>query len=224
MNQQMTYRWITGLGLFVCMALTMACGEKQEQSTTSDPASAAQWAATDQGAGTDPSLVPPIAAAGAAVATQPVTGPMTVLGLTFTPDTKWGIVPTDGGMRKAQFSLSGDGGEAELVLYHFGVGGGGPVQQNLERWAGQMGATIEQSEVTTKEVNGLKISTIAVSGTYSSGMMANSSAPKPNYRMTASVIEGPGGPWFFKLVGPEATVQAQAESYNAMIDSVKTNG
>jgi hypothetical protein len=39
--------------------------------------------------------------------------------------------------------------------------------------------------------------------------------------MIGAVVESPGGMWFFKLTGPDATVKAARSSFSWMIDSLK---
>ncbi len=211
--------------LFAMTLTTLAfigCGEEStspsdssstssKQSSESKAQAAAQWAEekTSPESGT---------AKTAAQAVMPgADGAASVVGLRFNPHPEWKSSPPSNPMRQAQYALPGDAGDAELVLFFFGVGAGGGTQMNLERWAGQMGTTMDQAEVSEQEVNGCKISTMAVSGAYSGMGQGEGLA---DFRMIASVIEGEGGPWFFKLVGPEATVQAWADAYNAMLSSV----
>jgi hypothetical protein len=47
------------------------------------------------------------------------------------------------------------------------------------------------------------------------------SGPKPNTRMLAAAIEGPGGPWFLRVVGPAATVGGVAADFNATLLSLE---
>ncbi len=51
-------------------------------------------------------------------------------------------------------------------------------------------------------------------------MMAQSTA-KESYRMLAAVAEGPGGPTFFKLTGPQPTVDHFEESFNSLLDTLR---
>ncbi len=174
--------------------------------SSTSASAAAQWATTDPGT---------------ANIGQPVDGVVTVVGLSYKPDPGWQRQMPGSAMRKDLFSLPGDAGAAELILFHF-PGMGGMAQANLQRWAGQMGSSLEAAEVKNAEINGLQTSTLAISGPYSGGMnpMGGNEA-KAGHRMLATVIEGEGGPWFFKLVGPEETVQKWAASYEAMIQSVE---
>jgi hypothetical protein len=47
------------------------------------------------------------------------------------------------------------------------------------------------------------------------------SAAQANARLFGAVVEGPGGPWFFKATGPEATMAPAREAFVAMLKSVR---
>src|SRR5215213_11281631 len=110
-------------------------------------------------------------------------------------------------MRVAQYKLpkaEGDTEDASIVLYYFGQGQGGSTAANVERWVGQMkqadGTTAKDSKQESFEVNGLKVTSVDVSGTYvaetapGSGTFHN----KPAYRLRAAVVETPNGAYFVK--------------------------
>jgi len=44
---------------------------------------------------------------------------------------------------------------------------------------------------------------------------------QPGQRLFGAVIEGPGGPWFFKGTGPEATMDGNREAFLTMLKSVR---
>ncbi|HEY0432007.1 MAG TPA: hypothetical protein VGC61_09310, partial [Pyrinomonadaceae bacterium] len=117
-------------------------------------------------------------------------------------------------MRVAQYRLPkavGDTEDASLVLYYFGQGQGGSTAANVERWVGQLKQS-DGSAAGAKqegfEANGLKVTTVDVSGTYIAETAPGSGAfhNKPAYRLRAAVVETPKGSYFVKLVGPEKTV------------------
>ena len=130
-------------------------------------------------------------------------------------------------MRVAQYKLPkapGDSEDASLVLYYFGPGQGGSTAANIERWIGQMKQEAGDAKGSKDEqlvANGLKVTTVDVSGTYvaetapGSGTFHN----KPAYRLRAAVVETPNGSYFVKLVGPEKTVTQWNDSFLSYVKS-----
>lgn len=137
-------------------------------------------------------------------------------------------------MRVSQYQLPAAPGDAEpasLVVYFFGAGQGGSVDANLERWIGQMQTSDGRpakgnAKTETTTVNGLKVTLLDVSGTYSGSDMGGGAPAqtKPNYRMRAGVIETPRGAYFIKLVGPEKTVNRWDQSFQEFIKSAEFKG
>jgi hypothetical protein len=135
------------------------------------------------------------------------------------------------GMRVSQYQLpaaEGDAEAASLVVYYFGPGQGGSVDANLQRWIGQMETTsTEKSKTETMTINGMKVTLLDVSGTYSGGDMAGgggSAKSNPNFRMRAGVIETPKGAYFIKLVGPQKTVARWDQSFREFLQSAEFKG
>lgn len=118
-------------------------------------------------------------------------------------------------MRKAQFRMPGVDGadDAVLAVFYF-PGTGGTVDANLQRWYGQFkqpdgSPTGHHAEKKMVEANGMPVTLVYVTGTYlasPSGMMGGDVVEKPNYAMLAAIVETPNGPWFFKAVGPQKTI------------------
>ena len=152
--------------------------------------------------------------------------------LRFSHPSEWVRVPANSDMRAAQFRIPKTGGDtedAEAVLFFFGVGKGGGTQENLERWYGQMTQpdgkpSKDAGVVTIKTVKGLKITTLDLPGTYK-GMPAPGApaTPKSGYRLLAAAIEGEAGPWFFRIVGPDATVKSAKPAFDALLESVEAH-
>ncbi|HXJ36201.1 MAG TPA: hypothetical protein VMS22_19385 [Candidatus Eisenbacteria bacterium] len=152
--------------------------------------------------------------------------------LRFSHPSEWVRVPAPSDMRAAQFrvpKVEGDGEDAEVVLFFFGKGQGGSAQDNLDRWYGQMtqpdgSASKDKGVVTIKTINGLKVTELDLAGAYK-GMPAPGSpaATKSGYRLLAAVVEGDEGPWFFRLVGPDATVKAAKPGFDALLGSVEVH-
>jgi hypothetical protein len=153
-------------------------------------------------------------------------------GLRFSHPAEWVRVPAPSDMRAAQFRVpktGADAEDAEAVLFFFGVGKGGSAQDNLDRWYGQMTqpdgkASKDAGTVTIKTINGLKVTTLDLPGTYK-GMPAPGApaVSKSGSRLLAAVIEGQTGPWFFRIVGPDATVKASKPAFDALVQSVEAH-
>ena len=145
--------------------------------------------------------------------------------LKFTVPAGWIEEERTSSMRVAQYRLpkaATDTEDASLVLYYFGQGQGGSTTANIERWVGQMKQAEGSSAKEEKlEVNGLRITTVDVAGTYvaetapGSGTFLN----KPGYRLRAAVVETPNGSYYVKLVGPDKTVTHWNDSFVSYVKS-----
>ena len=135
-------------------------------------------------------------------------------------------------MRVAQYQLPAAEGDSEpgsLVVFYFGPGQGGSTNANIERWIGQMqqpgGTSSKDSATETQTVNGLKVTLLDVSGTYTGGDMAGGAGQvKPNFRMRAAVIDTPKGAYFIKLVGPKKTIDRWDQGFQEFIKSAEFKG
>ena len=141
----------------------------------------------------------------------------------------WVKEQTTSSMRVAQYKLpktEGDPEDALLVLYFFGPTQGGAVQANIDRWISQMqqpdgSASKDKARTDTSTVNGLKITSVDVSGTYTAEMAPGTPSQRndTNYRMRAAVIETPRGNYFLKLVGPAKTMGTWEQSVTDFVKS-----
>lgn len=141
----------------------------------------------------------------------------------------WVKEPTSSTMRVAQYKLpktEGDPEDASLVVYYFGATQGGTAQANIDRWISQMqqtdgSATKDKAKTETMTVNGLKVTSVDVSGTYTAEMAPGSGSKHndANYRMRAAVVETPKGNYFLKLVGPAKTMDRWDQSVTDFVKS-----
>jgi hypothetical protein len=141
----------------------------------------------------------------------------------------WTSQPPSSGMRQAQFVLpraEGDPVDATAVVFYFGQSEGGGVEENLDRWAGQMvqpdgqPGTRKQARTSVLTVNGLKVSTLDLAGTYAGGMGAAASN-MTNARMKAAVVETPGGSFFVRVLGPVKTMARWEAAIDQFFKSVR---
>jgi hypothetical protein len=200
-----------------------ACGGEQE----APPAGEAAAPSPAAGAAEAPSApaaspVGPLSSSGQAVGSGAGAAAQGA-GLGFDLPAGWQSETPANNMRLAQASIPGEGGAGNLAVFFFGPGGGGGVEDNLQRWISQMEvAPGIQPERGTLEANGFRITWVDVKGTLlPSSMGMGPSTPQPGSRLLGAVVEGEGGPWFFKATGPEATMAAQRDAFFTMLRSVR---
>lgn len=162
--------------------------------------------------------------ANAAQSGSPATGE-----LHFKAADGWVKEQTKSAMRVAQYSLpkaEGDPKDAELVVYYFGAAQGGAPQANIDRWISQMlqadgSDSKAKAKTETSTVNGLKVTSVDVAGTYTAEMSPGNSEKRndANYRLRAAVIETPKGSYFLKLVGPAKTIERWDQSVTDFVKS-----
>lgn len=118
-------------------------------------------------------------------------------------------------------AVGSDASAAELVFSVFPAGDGGPVDANIDRWAGQFvnaeGNAMAPSQRSKSEVNGMTVSRIESKGAY---MGMGQAAPRPGQMQLGAIVQAPGRNVFIKVVGPEATVESNRAAFDAMIASM----
>lgn len=173
-------------------------------------------------------LAPPEAPHGLdATAGQPDESGMIDVGtIAFKVPTKWQAQPLKSSMRRAQVTAPGSAGPAELIVYFFGAQGAGTTQANVDRWVAQFtnpdGSSVADAKQTTTEVSGFDVTKVEVAGQYSGGMAAGGQpqAPQAGQRLLAAIVNTEGGPYYFKFLGPNATVTENGAAFDALIASI----
>lgn len=151
-------------------------------------------------------------------------------GLAFTAPPAWTSRPPASTMRVAEFVVpktAGDAEDADAIVYFLG-GSGGTVDANIDRWVGQMqqpdgSASKDKARRETLTINGLKVTTVDVAGTYVAEVRpgATERHNKPGFRLRAAVIETPRGPYYIKMTGPAKTMAAADAGFRGFVASVR---
>ena len=151
-------------------------------------------------------------------------------GLAFDPPPAWHPRPAASAMRVAEFVVpraAGDAEDGEVIIYYFGANGGS-VDANVDRWIGQMqqpdgSSSKDKARRETRTVNGLKVSSVDVSGTYVAEMRPGSAERhnNPGFRLRAAVVETPRGPYYIKMTGPATTIAAADADFKALLASLR---
>ncbi len=144
------------------------------------------------------------------------------------PDS-WLAEPANSPLRKAQFRIPGKKGDGEMGVFYF-PGAGGSVEANLNRWFGQFKQTDgsdskAKAKSSSQNINGLTITTVYLTGIYLKprvpSMMGGPVDETPGYAMQAAIVETPAGPWFFKAVGPQTTIDENQDAFQKLVSSIK---
>ncbi len=96
----------------------------------------------------------------------------------------------------------------------------------MHRWSVQTqqadgSSSKDKAKTESRTVNGLKLTTVDVTGRYTAEMAPGSGKfyDKPDYRLRAAVIETAKGNYFVKLVGPAKTVGRWEQSFTDYLKS-----
>jgi hypothetical protein len=147
-----------------------------------------------------------------------------IAGVSFAVPDTWKETEPSSSMRAYQFELPGAGDvKPELVVFYFGEGQGGGVQQNIDRWKSQF-TRVTQEEIEPRTVNDIPTHKVYVEGTYqqtAGPMMMPKGEPKENSALLGVVIEAPKGPVFLKMTGSKENMMAMMPEFDALMSSVK---
>jgi hypothetical protein len=143
--------------------------------------------------------------------------------LAFALPAAWVKETPSSGMRLAQAKIPGPAGPAELAIFFFGAGGGGTADANIDRWIGQIDQPAAPPKRGSFATHGLGVTWVEVAGTMKPSTIGMGPATaQPGSRLLGAVVEGPGGPWFVKVIGPDATVAAARPAFLEMLHGLRT--
>lgn len=218
--------------LFLALALLgVPFGLACKSSEPAPPAADTQSAAPNPHgnlATKDPHAMSPHAIGGGAPQAVDLSAPPAAGGLTWSDAAPLTRRAPKSPMRAAEYGLPGDD-KLELAVFYFGPDQGGTVDANVTRWLGQItqpdgSDTAAKAKRGTRDVGGVSVSTLEVSGTYGGGMMMPGAAqpePMTDATMLAAIANGPSGPLFFKMVGPKTAVEHSRAAFDQMIGSLR---
>ncbi len=134
--------------------------------------------------------------------------------ITWKMPADWREEPNPNAVRLATYRTPGG---AEMSVAR----AGGSTDANIKRWIGQFedaGASTPEA----KTVHGLRVTTVQIVGTYGAAMGMGPEAPEPHrdWALLGAVVEAPGSPYFFKLVGPAPAVKAARASFDRLMASL----
>lgn len=137
-------------------------------------------------------------------------------------------------MRKAQYKIpgaDGDPGDAQCVVYYFGPGQGGSAKNNADRWIAQFTQpdgtpSKDRARILFQSFGTAQAMLVEVKGTYNPQSMDGSpgTAALPGSMLIGAIVPGPDAPWFFKMTGPERTVEKNRGAFQELLKSVGSAG
>jgi hypothetical protein len=146
--------------------------------------------------------------------------------ISFENPANWEQIPVTSSMRAYQFQIpkvEPDQEDALMAVFFFGTGEGGSVESNIARWEQQFQAANPdlKPEKQTLKVNDLNVTTVFLHGTFMSGMPMGPQTPKSDFALLGAIVEGPQGNIFFKLTGPQNTIEKSKPQFDTLIQSFK---
>jgi hypothetical protein len=191
--------------VLVCVLALAACGEEAKDSGLG-PASLP---------GADPTPPP----------TEDLAQWKDVTEARFVGQEGWIEEPPTNSMRKSQWKLpSSDAALKPAEVIVFSMPGGGSVEDNFDRWCKQFEQpdgrpSRERATTAVRRVGPFVVHEISVAGRYVAETPPGSGVrlDEPDWAVFAAVIEGPGGPYYVKAVGPGATLTEVRPSWDAFI-------
>lgn len=146
--------------------------------------------------------------------------------LAWTDPPGWRRSPRVIPMRKATYEVpraDKDLEDGECGVFYFGIGMGGTVDANIDRWVKQFkDLPVDKVKRADRSANGLVEHTVEVeSGNFNANPMGRGGEMlKPNFALLGAIVEEPSGEYFFKLTGPAATVAKARADFYRMLDGV----
>jgi len=135
----------------------------------------------------------------------------------WTDPSGWERIPNPNPMRIATYRIPGarGGDPAELTV----VRAGGTLEANVQRWLGEFDDMGKETR-TEMTVSGMKVTLVETSGTYLGTSMGPSSMRHAGWALLSAIVETPGPHYFFKMLGPQATVAAARPSLEALLNGI----
>jgi len=138
----------------------------------------------------------------------------------------WIEQPPSSSMRIAQYLIAGENEDesAQFVVFYFGQGQGGSVDDNITRWQSQFSSadgTLVTPAIETLVVDGMPVTVAEFTGNYARAVgMGHGGQGLPGQTLIAAVVETHHGNLYIQLHGPEGVVATHREAYLSFIKSM----
>lgn len=156
-------------------------------------------------------------------------GVVDLAGLKSKAPAAWKDQKPENNMQKYRFKIdkaAGDPEDSEMIVYFFGKGQGGSVEENLKRWKGQFkDPAAEKSKTDKFKVGDAQITYLDIAGTLvlrvpqfdPNGKIVE----KPDFRGLHVVFATNSGNYFIRFRGPAKTIAAQKPAFDEWLKNFK---
>ena len=171
-----------------------------------------------------------VAASAGLMAADDGTQKLSARGVNFEVPKSWKDDKPSSSMRLLQLKVGpekDDKEAAELALFAF-PGGGGSVKQNLDRWQTQFQDENGKSPkliTETRKGKGVDVTYAETSGRYVAAVTpgAQEKFDKADWVLYGAIVQTADTGYFFKMIGPKATMKAAKPAFDAMIKSISVD-
>lgn len=149
--------------------------------------------------------------------------------LVFTAPAEWKSVEPANRIIEHELAVPAADGKAEGASRLTIMAAGGSVEANIARWVGQFkgtegGADRSAAKTEKLDIAGMSATLVDLSGTYVDSPRGpfGPKVERPDYRLVGAIVETKGeGVYFFKLIGPDKTVEAGAEQFREVVGTLR---
>jgi hypothetical protein len=67
----------------------------------------------------------------------------------------------------------------------------------------------------------MRVVMVELTGTYVGGMGSSAGPERADQMLLGAIADGPDAQWFFRAIGPRATLEPQRAAFDRMIRSIK---
>jgi len=128
-------------------------------------------------------------------------------------------------MRLAQFTAGSADGKADAAVFHFGLAGGGSVQENIDRWASQfLGSDGKPAKpaVATGAAGGMPVTWVSLDGRYARGVGAGPQGEGlANQSLRVAIVKTPKGNLFFQFWGDRAAIARREHAFRRAVQDLR---
>lgn len=124
-------------------------------------------------------------------------------------------------MRVAEYEVPAgkeDKDPGEFVIFYFGGGQGGKLEDNINRWVGQVDAKGREVKLRSGKCELGEYTMVDITGSFNKSVgppIQQKTQRLSGWRVINVYLECEGGPYFFKIDGPAKTVEAELDGLRA---------